>query len=174
MNLNQWIAIDQSYKFHSASDKYPTMQHFVYPDWSRLGTMKRVNLSHPGLNGCDFTDDSFKRIFIENILFRFKFHWSLSKGSNWQQDSIGLGNGLEPDRQQVNILAKHLTWYKKWTGWFPHMTSNVSRFIAKLYIFHNDIDVAFQHPCFDKFHWGMCELLLNYIYRFVTISLQPI
>ena len=35
--------------------------------------------------------------------FRFKFHWSLSFRSNWQQPSIRFDNGLAPNRRQAII-----------------------------------------------------------------------
>ena len=43
--------------------------------------------------------------WMKSFVFRFEFHWSCSKGSNWQYASIGSGNGLAPNRRQVNTWS---------------------------------------------------------------------
>ena len=43
---------------------------------------------------------------MKNFVFCLKFHWSVL-GSNWQLPSIGLDNGLVPNRRQAIIWPIH-------------------------------------------------------------------
>ena len=98
------------------------MGHFVYQietfyvlKWSLLWMIKEIlqlsswisyfNSSPPGQNGCHFADNIFRCIFI-NKKFCILIKISLSfvpKGPNWQYTSIGLDNGIAPNRQQAII-----------------------------------------------------------------------
>ena len=64
-----------------------------------------VNPSPPGQNGRLFADDIFGRIHVNEkfcILIK-KITEVCSYGSNWQQPSVGLDNGLAPNRRQAII-----------------------------------------------------------------------
>ena len=45
------------------------------------------------------------------VVFWLKFHWICSQVSNWQQASIGLENGLAPNRRQAILCTTNgLVW----------------------------------------------------------------
>ena len=63
-------------------------------------------LTHPpGQNGRHFANDIFKCIFVNEFFFYFDKNFTdvCSQGSNWQSSSIGLDNGLAPNRRQAII-----------------------------------------------------------------------
>ena len=66
-----------------------------------------INSSPPGRNCRYFADDIFRCIFVNEKFFFLilikKFTEDCSLGSNWQYHSIGLDNGLAPNRQQAII-----------------------------------------------------------------------
>ena len=73
------------------------------------------NFSPPGQNCRHFAGDisdacSWMKIFV----FLSKFHWILSLTSNWEYVSIGLNNGLAPNRRQaiICINAHPIRWRK--------------------------------------------------------------
>ena len=62
---------------------------------------KLVNILRPKQNGHHFTDDIFKRIFVEWKLSYFGSNFTeiCSQGSNYQYTSIGSDDGLAPNRR---------------------------------------------------------------------------
>ena len=79
----------------------------LYPNEFHSNVMA-VSLTYPppppGQNGRNLADDIFKCIFVsEKFCILIKFHLSLFLRSNWQQPSIGLDNGLAPNRLQAII-----------------------------------------------------------------------
>ena len=64
-----------------------------------------INSSSPEQNGRHFTEDIFKHIFMneKNLYFDSNFTGVSCKGFNWQEVSIGPGNGLAPNRGQTII-----------------------------------------------------------------------
>ena len=52
--------------------------HINVSCWHWHGEVFEFNTLRPGQNGCHFTDDVFKRIFLnENVWISLKFHWNL-------------------------------------------------------------------------------------------------
>ena len=99
------------------------------------------NSSLPEQNGRHFTDDIFKRIFLnEKSKFRFKFYWNLFL--RVQYVSVGSSNGLAPNRRQAVI----------WTNADPvHQRINAALGGDEL-----------RFPCNEKAVWQNCALKLDF------------
>ena len=116
LNENMWISLEISLKFvpEGPINNIPALVQIMA--WRRPGDkplsepMMVSLLTHicvtrpqwvnsPGQNGQHSDRRHFEMNFLEWKWFRSKKNWHFSQESNWQQASIGLGNGLAPSRR---------------------------------------------------------------------------
>ena len=99
--LSQNCVATEIYASHNLSEwKYAVRK--IQWHGHKTGCNNNVNSSSPWTNGRHFANDisnacSWKKKFH----YWLRFCWSLFLRCNWQQHSIGLDNGLAPNRRQA-------------------------------------------------------------------------